>query len=131
MTSHSYNTFMDQDVLQKLLKPSIERTKEVANNFYHQVLNKELRHQGAQTMSMQEIFHDYQVQVDHLNKRLRGAAMREKNLNNELDRIATNLYDSRKEADKLKDNLKEVTTNFEKLQSEFSTSDLTIKDLRD
>lgn len=34
MTAYSYKAFMDQCVEQKLIKPSIDRTSDVANKFY-------------------------------------------------------------------------------------------------
>lgn len=81
-------------------------------------------------MSMTEIFEDYNRQVLQLHKQIKGAAMREKNLNNELARIAEQFYEARTECQKLDEKNKETYDKLVKLEHDFSHSDIIIKDLK-
>ena len=57
---------MEQELESKVIKKSIEKTSDVANDFYKKQMVRTLRNAGCQTLTMEEIFKDYSDRVAKL-----------------------------------------------------------------
>ena len=59
MTSKAFADKLDEDLRSKVIEGSIDWTGDVACEFIEKTFQRELRNQGSQSMSIDELFVDY------------------------------------------------------------------------
>ena len=59
MTVNAFNRIFDEDLENKVLNRSIAKANDAAVHYLRNALDKLVRHQGSQTMSIEELFEDY------------------------------------------------------------------------
>ena len=59
MTSKAFADKLDEDLRSKVIERSIDWTGDVAYEFIEKTFQRELRNQGSQSMSIDELFVDY------------------------------------------------------------------------
>ena len=131
MTAYAYKQSFEEQLQTKVIKRSIDKSNEAVKTFLQNELQKLVKHCGSQTMSIDELFEDYNQQIQALEKKMKGAAQREQNLMNELTRISDMLKDARNLEQRWKFMAQEQEEEYDKIKYLYSTSDRTIKELQD
>ena len=87
MTAKAFRDVFQEDLKQKVLMRSVEKGNSCAVSFINGILQKNIKNQGTQSLSIDGIFEDYRNQVAFLDKKLAAAHINEKNMMSELDRL--------------------------------------------
>ena len=131
MTTKAFADSFAADLREKVIEKSIDWTGNVATEFIEKTFQREMRNQGSQSMSIDELFVDYRERIHKLDKKLKAATVVESNLMQELTRIADLLKEAKNNELRAKNIASEKEDAAEKLQYQFSFSDRTIKELRE
>ena len=97
MTVKVYKDSIEDDLNEKVIRRSIDKSFNVANQFIEQLTKKELRSVCIQTNSIDELFAEHTYVIDHQRAALKAAKIRESSIMGELERIADLLKESREQ----------------------------------
>ena len=84
MTGKAFADTFNDDLREKVIERSIDWTGDVACDFIEKTFQREMRNQGSQSMSIDELFVDYRERIIALEKKLKAATVVESNLMQEL-----------------------------------------------
>ena len=63
MTAYAFTMGFDEDLENKVIGRSIEKSNAAVKTFLQNELQKMVKHEGCQTMSIEELFVDYGEQI--------------------------------------------------------------------
>ena len=90
-----------------------------------------MKNKACQSMSIDELFEDYKIQIEVQAKALKGAIQRETNLMHELSRIAELLKQSKYTEGQAVTRAEEAERIVDKLKEQFEEGEANIKNLKD